>query len=305
MRAWRDLPGLRDPERFDAWLHRLTVHACIDAARHRRRRPIEVELTPLDGPTVTDSRPRSSTVTSSTAASGRSSPSGARSSSCTTTWGCRCRRWRTPWGSRWAPPSRGCTGRSACCAARSAPAPRPSPPWSRKDGWHDPDRSIRARSARRPRRPGRRAHPRLLHRHPRADRPFTAAACLGDPRKVVPRCLPSPARPALRRRRDRASWRSSAAPSPQLARRPERRRAHPSAESARPSPSPTRARCRCRVRSSAVGWPRYGRRSIVQGPSRRSSSALGDNPNAFGIGTTGETSRRLRRPRDQPRASSS
>lgn len=54
MQAWRDLPGLRDPDRFDAWLHRLTVHSCIDAARHRRRRIIEVELTPLDGPTVSD-----------------------------------------------------------------------------------------------------------------------------------------------------------------------------------------------------------------------------------------------------------
>jgi RNA polymerase sigma-70 factor (ECF subfamily) len=54
MQAWRDLPGLRDPDRFDAWLHRLTVHSCIDAARHRRRRIIEVELTSLDGPTVSD-----------------------------------------------------------------------------------------------------------------------------------------------------------------------------------------------------------------------------------------------------------
>ena len=44
VRAWRDLPGLRDPERFDAWLHRLIVHACIDQARIRRRRPIEVEI---------------------------------------------------------------------------------------------------------------------------------------------------------------------------------------------------------------------------------------------------------------------
>ena len=33
VRAWRSLPGLRDPERFDAWLRRLLVHACIDAAR--------------------------------------------------------------------------------------------------------------------------------------------------------------------------------------------------------------------------------------------------------------------------------
>jgi RNA polymerase sigma-70 factor (ECF subfamily) len=54
IRAWRHLPGLRDPERFDAWLHRLVVHACIDAVRHRRRRPIEVELTPIDHPSLID-----------------------------------------------------------------------------------------------------------------------------------------------------------------------------------------------------------------------------------------------------------
>lgn len=40
VRAWRSLPGLRDPERFDAWLRRLLVHACIDAgraAKHERK----------------------------------------------------------------------------------------------------------------------------------------------------------------------------------------------------------------------------------------------------------------------------
>jgi RNA polymerase sigma-70 factor (ECF subfamily) len=55
LRAWHDLPGLRNPDKFDAWLRRLTVHACIDVARKRRRRSIEVELDPLDLPAVADS----------------------------------------------------------------------------------------------------------------------------------------------------------------------------------------------------------------------------------------------------------
>ena len=54
LRAWRDLPGLRDPDRFSAWLHRLTVHACLDIARRRRRRVFEVELTPIAHPHVSD-----------------------------------------------------------------------------------------------------------------------------------------------------------------------------------------------------------------------------------------------------------
>jgi RNA polymerase sigma-70 factor (ECF subfamily) len=37
VRAWRDLPTLRDPERFDAWIHRLIVRACMDEARGLRR----------------------------------------------------------------------------------------------------------------------------------------------------------------------------------------------------------------------------------------------------------------------------
>jgi RNA polymerase sigma-70 factor, ECF subfamily len=54
IRAWRDLPGLRDPDRFDAWLHRLIVNACLDLVRRRRRRVIEIELTPLDSPASHD-----------------------------------------------------------------------------------------------------------------------------------------------------------------------------------------------------------------------------------------------------------
>ena len=54
IRAWRDLPGLRDPDKFDAWIRRLVVHACIDITRRRRRRVVEVELTPTDGPSAVD-----------------------------------------------------------------------------------------------------------------------------------------------------------------------------------------------------------------------------------------------------------
>jgi RNA polymerase sigma factor (sigma-70 family) len=35
--AWRDLPALREAERFDAWLHRLVVNACYVEARSERR----------------------------------------------------------------------------------------------------------------------------------------------------------------------------------------------------------------------------------------------------------------------------
>ena len=55
IRAWRDLPGLRDPGRFDAWFHRLTVNACLDVVRRRRHRAIEVELTPITPGSVGDS----------------------------------------------------------------------------------------------------------------------------------------------------------------------------------------------------------------------------------------------------------
>jgi RNA polymerase sigma-70 factor (ECF subfamily) len=52
--AWRNLPTLRDPDRFEAWLHRLVFRACIDVIRRRGRRPIEVELAPFDAPAITD-----------------------------------------------------------------------------------------------------------------------------------------------------------------------------------------------------------------------------------------------------------
>ena len=46
--AWRDLPTLRDPSRFDAWLHRLVVHACYAEARSDRRWVARVCAIPND-----------------------------------------------------------------------------------------------------------------------------------------------------------------------------------------------------------------------------------------------------------------
>ena len=55
VRAWRDLPTLRDPDRFDAWLRRLLVRACIDELRRwQRRGVIEVELLELHHPQTPD-----------------------------------------------------------------------------------------------------------------------------------------------------------------------------------------------------------------------------------------------------------
>ena len=47
--AWRDLSALRNPDRFEAWLHRLLVRACFrEARRGRRRWTIESEIRPLE-----------------------------------------------------------------------------------------------------------------------------------------------------------------------------------------------------------------------------------------------------------------
>src|SRR5262245_3693188 len=53
-RAWRELRGLRDPDRFPAWLHRLLVNSCRDEARRVRRRPIEVPWLAIDRPAEGD-----------------------------------------------------------------------------------------------------------------------------------------------------------------------------------------------------------------------------------------------------------
>lgn len=47
LRAWRGIPGLRDPDRFDGWLRRIVVRAAIDSARSRKP-TVEVTFEPAN-----------------------------------------------------------------------------------------------------------------------------------------------------------------------------------------------------------------------------------------------------------------
>src|SRR6188472_4376800 len=52
--AWRELPRLRDPDRFEAWVRRLLVHACYAEARRRKTWAANVRVLPVDGPAAPD-----------------------------------------------------------------------------------------------------------------------------------------------------------------------------------------------------------------------------------------------------------
>ena len=54
VRAWREVPRLRDPDRFDAWLRRLVVNVCIVQATRERRRVVNLRVLPADGPAAPD-----------------------------------------------------------------------------------------------------------------------------------------------------------------------------------------------------------------------------------------------------------
>jgi len=43
--CWRDIRGLRDPDRFDAWLRRILLNACYGEARRERARHVLEERT--------------------------------------------------------------------------------------------------------------------------------------------------------------------------------------------------------------------------------------------------------------------
>ena len=53
IRAWREVPRLREADKFDAWLRRLVVNSCYDEARRSKRRA-EVTLFSVIDRTVVD-----------------------------------------------------------------------------------------------------------------------------------------------------------------------------------------------------------------------------------------------------------
>jgi RNA polymerase sigma-70 factor (ECF subfamily) len=52
--AWRQLPHLREVERFDAWIHRILVHACYDEVHRSRHWTANVRVLPIGGLSTPD-----------------------------------------------------------------------------------------------------------------------------------------------------------------------------------------------------------------------------------------------------------
>ncbi|CAN5641506.1 N/A [soil metagenome] len=52
--AWRDLPKLRDPERWRPWFRRLATNVILEHGRRMGRRPKVTQIGPTDGPAMPD-----------------------------------------------------------------------------------------------------------------------------------------------------------------------------------------------------------------------------------------------------------
>jgi RNA polymerase sigma-70 factor, ECF subfamily len=60
--AWRHLPTLRDPDRFEAWTHRLLVRACYAESRRERRHRGNLRLLDSDERSLPDGGDRIATM---------------------------------------------------------------------------------------------------------------------------------------------------------------------------------------------------------------------------------------------------
>ena len=54
--TWRQLPRLRDLDRFEAWCRRILVHACYDESARTREWRSTIRVLPVDGPATDDTR---------------------------------------------------------------------------------------------------------------------------------------------------------------------------------------------------------------------------------------------------------
>jgi RNA polymerase sigma-70 factor (ECF subfamily) len=52
--AWRRLPHLRETDRFEAWIHRILVHACYDEVQRSRSWSANVRVLSVQGPATPD-----------------------------------------------------------------------------------------------------------------------------------------------------------------------------------------------------------------------------------------------------------
>ena len=52
--AWRRLPKLREPDRFEAWIHRILVNACYDESRRARPWNAVVRVLPMNAASTPD-----------------------------------------------------------------------------------------------------------------------------------------------------------------------------------------------------------------------------------------------------------
>jgi len=88
--AWRGLSALRDPDAWEAWLHRLTVRVCFHQVRRDKRRKLaELQVKPEHDATGADDAPRALAERDRIERELDRLPIDQRaSSSCITTWGC-------------------------------------------------------------------------------------------------------------------------------------------------------------------------------------------------------------------------
>lgn len=47
--TWKQLPRLRDPDRFEAWIHRILVYACYAESRRRTRWAANIRVLEIEG----------------------------------------------------------------------------------------------------------------------------------------------------------------------------------------------------------------------------------------------------------------